>query len=816
MSEQIDLELVKNIVPYYHDNNFNDRFEHMTRNLSKSRRFLVKMEVNRLYSQCNRNIDLRGRVDATCQEFEHQGLVHFLDSMAIDVFEESLSVYNEYTTGVFEDVTNTSNSYREKQQQQDNERREALMKQNSLRQKAEANVIEEVIIPPHHIEVISLTDFKVRIEERVNLLARVNVRLANGRTIQGLTSNLSIHGAKVKLTSANNIEVNDVLYISFSELLDEETQEPKKLDITYQVIDSQTNGESFWFNLKRQHQDNQLDVTLAQFIKQQRKSVATDVEHVVSAIRSLGFQQLYLDRLAGLPIFFGHENEQYQALFSLCNATNRETLNYWYNHQNLLKITGLFSKKRLDYLTSQEAPAQTTVYCFTHIAKGKKFFYSATDYELESSGLTDLFMQFGASKDSWKVYQLFTTTTENHHWQLPDVLPQHLVHKEELTLAQHKHMLKLHNISLMSYLVDITSTESRQHYNLRKPAQTKLNLLQCFGHRETHATGLDIIETNNLAQRREDRFNYQTKIFIHHNKKVYQGATVDFSVHGMQLHMKNSIDVAKGELITLEMPLLEKVSGKKELSRLGYEVMRVTPDGRTLNLCIKQSPEYEHGPKLLYRIIKKNQHKLTAQMAPPANLTKSINVFYSHHIDCLPLIISKTGNNYKISHAVQTTENNSLFNLFSVLSDHENYCNTAALAQQNTFKELFGNTLKQLSANSHPAAKEIYIQLINDPQSNEYRTTTRYFEEFESIEQHQEFITQANAQGQLFAIRVLISRSHDINYKQVSRELIYAAKQASFKTRQLQAELDAVVAIAELIDITKEVKNRFMLNKAGA
>jgi len=240
-------------------------------------------------------------------------------------------------------------------------------------------------------------------------------------------------------------------------------------------------------------------------------------------------------------------------------------------------------------------------------------------------------------------------------------------------------------------------------------------------------------------------------------------------------------------------------------------VMRSTPDGRTLNLRIKNSPEFEHGPKLLYRIIKKNQHRLTAQMAPPANLTKSINLFYCHHIDCLPLIISKVGNSYKISHVVQPAENNRLFNLFNVLSTNDSHCNIAAIAQQNTFKEIFGNTLKQLSAFSLPAAKEIYIQLINDSSNKEYRTVTKYFEEFDSIAKHQEFITTARKQGQLFAIRVVIGRSQEINYKQVSRELIYAAKQASFKTRQLQAELDSVVAIAELVDISEEISQRFML-----
>jgi len=198
-------------------------------------------------------------------------------------------------------------------------------------------------------------------------------------------------------------------------------------------------------------------------------------------------------------------------------------------------------------------------------------------------------------------------------------------------------------------------------------------------------------------------------------------------------------------------------------------------------------------------------------MAPPINLTKSINLFFCHHIDCLPLIISKEGNHYKVSHVIEPAKNNSLFNLFNVLSKNDQQCNLGALTQQNTFKDIFGNALKQLLPYSRPVTKEVYVQLVNDSANDEYRTVTKYFEEFDSAEQHREYIKSAQAQGQLFAIRIIINRSLEMSYKQVSRELIYAAKQASFKTRQLQAELDAVVGIAELVDIRDEISTRFML-----
>ena len=112
MALDTDKELLKDIIPYFYNKDFDLHFQKCTSHLSKSRRFLLKMELNRLYSPCSRTIDLRGRVDDTCREFIFNNQTHYLDPLAIEVFEHSISLYNTFTTGVYEDVTNTENSCR--------------------------------------------------------------------------------------------------------------------------------------------------------------------------------------------------------------------------------------------------------------------------------------------------------------------------------------------------------------------------------------------------------------------------------------------------------------------------------------------------------------------------------------------------------------------------------------------------------------------------------------------------------------------------------------------------------------------------------
>jgi len=815
MSLDHDKTLIKKIIPYYNDASFSDRFEHITRDLTKSRRFLVKMEVNRLYNDCSRNIDLRGRVTGQCFEHAFEDLIHYVDDVALNVFEETVSVYGKYTQGVFEEVTNTKNSYREKQQKEDADRRNELQNQSLAKSKEAAKspdtLEQEIIIPPNFAQKVSLTNLHARSEERINILTRVKVRMANGRTVHALTTNMSLHGAKIKLANTYKITVGDNIYLDYIEIKqDEEHKIP--LELAYEVLDIQVNNDQHLLNLNRLHHQPDVDNVLDKFIKIERRKSPTDVEHIIEAVRSLGFQYIHLNKMVGLPIFFEKSQDKFRALFALSNIENKPLLNYWRIHNNSLRINSLCSHLRIVQILAKNQPeVPTLIFCFTHIAKGRKHFYSATEHELKETGLTDLFMQFGANKESWKVYQLYLNNVQHYEWHMPDVLPQHLLVKEKSTLEQHKHLLKLHDIEAMAYLVDISDDLNIPFYQQRSPVNNKINQLQQFGHKDANDTGLKLIETNTMtmSNRREDRFTHQTKVIIHHKRKQYLGMTIDFSVHGIQVQLAENSAAVKGDILDITIPLFNKAAKTQEDAILCYEVMRISGEGKILNLKISVTPETQYGPKAIYRIIKGNQHKLTAQIAPPANFTKSLILLYSHYLSSLVIILSKVQNNYKISHVIKPEQHNNLYNLFSVLSPYITHCDMSAISQNNTLKDIFLGTLKQLSADSSAESKEVYVQLISEGVSGSYRTLTHYFDSFKSPIEHGEFIKSASKEGQLFALRIMMNRSPAMNYKAFSRELIYAAKQASFKTRQLQAEFDAVVATAEIVDILDEVKQRF-------
>ena len=94
------------------NSDFEATFSSAAKNVPKTERFLLKMELKRLAAPCTRLIDLRGHVDGECKPFEHEGRTHFLDDIAVKVFTDAFMRYSGYTFGVYEATMSTENNFR--------------------------------------------------------------------------------------------------------------------------------------------------------------------------------------------------------------------------------------------------------------------------------------------------------------------------------------------------------------------------------------------------------------------------------------------------------------------------------------------------------------------------------------------------------------------------------------------------------------------------------------------------------------------------------------------------------------------------------
>ncbi|MFT6992863.1 MAG: hypothetical protein ACJASL_004864, partial [Paraglaciecola sp.] len=105
-------DIIEELKPMINEPEFNQVLNQVASEISKQKRFLLKMELMRLARPCIRLIDLRGLVDGKCKLYKHQGKEHSLDDVAIETFERQVRIFGEYTIGVYEAVTNTENNFR--------------------------------------------------------------------------------------------------------------------------------------------------------------------------------------------------------------------------------------------------------------------------------------------------------------------------------------------------------------------------------------------------------------------------------------------------------------------------------------------------------------------------------------------------------------------------------------------------------------------------------------------------------------------------------------------------------------------------------
>ncbi len=72
------LSLAERLITAYHSPDFDYLLSQMTEGEPPSTKILVKMELNRIMEPCTKTIDLRGRVNGECREYELDGLKHWL------------------------------------------------------------------------------------------------------------------------------------------------------------------------------------------------------------------------------------------------------------------------------------------------------------------------------------------------------------------------------------------------------------------------------------------------------------------------------------------------------------------------------------------------------------------------------------------------------------------------------------------------------------------------------------------------------------------------------------------------------------------
>lgn len=781
--------LIEQLKPLLMEPDFQELFQQLTADESNSTRFLLKMELNRISSPCSRIIDLRDKSELPCEEVIHNNQHHHLDGPAKESFMQSMALYrDQYTLGVYEQVIETH-------------------KQRKLKLRSGENNQDNGQLTPFIAKGVVLGNYFNRSEERMNYSIRISTLQSGRAEVPGITVDLSVGGARIRLPLTHNFDLDKPIRVKLLELSEEYYYEDLQKGVDYEVVDTQTSSEYCWMRLKRIGGTEELATMLSNLIKGYKYRYKVDINDVLVAATGLGFERHYLPHLPHLPLFVESENGQYKITHKLLSRDNQQLQYFFRDEQDISQLPGMLSSQRLDALLREpDNKDHSLFFCFTFQAQGRLFFYSATLAELKSKKLLALFLSFGATKASWKVFKLAHHEIDHSQCYKASIIPGDDSCYSALTEAQLKrftHVLQLINLTAEHAQVDYQAWDCK--------SDKKVNELKIFGQQKVTTHPIKLLSLQFSERRNEARFAFKTQVNINQGKVTATGFTHDISSKGLQLTLEHPVQFDKTAPLLLSFPKLQPLAGKTKLNHLAYRLIRTRKNNVTIHLAAVMGHTLHAGVEFLNKLITHNQEKLekvTEAHSETKELADGLKNLLMRHLDSIPFFIEKTAKSAQLSTLGIGTHKNVIMDLFAATaSEHLEY-NLESLLKDGRLKKQFIDPIRAMKPQHGLEYFEVYLQVSRQSQG-QVRVKCLPPEEIGDISARQHFINQSNNLGRFMALRVYrgASGKPDLNY--IRRELEYINAHAPHKSKKLEELLWRIIGVGELLDITEEVQLRY-------
>ncbi|SFC75663.1 PilZ domain-containing protein [Pseudoalteromonas denitrificans] len=787
---------------------FDNIFRKKTESLSKPDQFLIKMEMTRLSQPVARFIDLRGQVTGEVRSYEFNGKQHFMDNLAIEVFEKAIKQHGDYTLAVYEAVMNTENNHKILQK---NAKKQALTKPNEPDRQ----------VKKLECHMVKFASYETRIEERMNYAIKVQIQISPSDMMEASTSDISVSGCKVKLPVRYKLKREQKLKMRLVGL-EQDFELGLKKGIEYEVvaIDS-INNDINHIRMKRTFIEcnASFDDFLRSFIHGNKRRYKVNLDNTLDAVIIKGYEQYYLPRVTSLSIFLAEQDDILTPTLVLSNENNIDIIRYFNDENKNFILTNILNKPRLSHLLAQQGHVKEGLfYCFTHISAGKIFYYSATDYELnQTPALKSLFLGFGSSKNSWRSFKVQLMPSHIDDAFIPLSLPE--TASEDVAKLNKPPSPRVQGViqgaKYLVLLTDITTKQAQIEYKKNKYNKAQVNALKQYGHaKQAHYPDIDVVPLEYINLRSETRYLYKTEVQLEQEERgKVTGFTRDFSENGLQIELPQPMKYENGDLLLMTLPDLQKITKKHNLNNLPYEVMAVSKTKTIINLrSYRPTENSEHaGATFFTQLIDNNKSKLKASAESPKipGLSTALRNMLTKSVCQFPFYIHKQGATHvvgAIGHGLYPSPLHLILSQYGLLDE---YFDIESLFSNDILHELFIPKLKDMKRQDKPFQLELYLRF--NPAAKDIKTALicDYIPLTATEINKQSFVKASIKRELFFGFRVYLSRTGRPDTEYLSKELSYITQYAIHKAKVLEEELWSVVGVGEILDITDELMQRF-------
>ncbi|MBF7074719.1 PilZ domain-containing protein [Glaciecola sp. MH2013] len=803
--------LINQLAPHADKPEFNRLLNEATGDLTKEKRFLLKMEMRRLAKPCIRAIDLRMRISEQCELISFQGITHYLHAPAISLFENLLNRYGQYTFGVYEAVLSLA----------EDEQRGDIFELS-----ASNDFIEELPAgrdDNYLVENIALLDVEHRCEERMNYVVAVELFFESGESIFASSIDIGTRGLKLKLKDTDQLELikaKSQVLIVFRGFVPESGL--NKEAIPYKVIKVTGHSEQARIHLQRSLEDGPSDFNeyVSKLIKANKRRYKVNLDNVIDALENKIYEQAYSSTTPALSVFVDTKDHAYPiAKYACMNGTNKEILDYWLDENDHQRIGYLLNPKRIQTLvSSRKNKKHSWIYAFTHIKDGKVYFYSASQAELEDNiDLKQVFLSYASRRVSWRVYHLSYQDIDHKSAHVKSSVPSGITRKIDklnrpLTARLES---KLQHLSLMINIADVTHLIGQQCYQKLDLERNKVKQLAVFGHaRNKPPHELLSFRYKQEELRKETRYKLRTPVKLENYNGAAQAVSEDCSVSGLKVELDEPFESRINSKISASFPELQTKTNQFLLENLKYRVRHISYDKLVLHLEAISEDELSVAEQFFSLLIRSNKDKLKSvsneETVPGmGHALRCLQASYS--ADFCVYLIKQLGDYYPIKTSMQHRPAKWMNILLHDTPAHK--VNLSWLFQDKHKHDAFvREALRKLRTEPRQVEAELFI--FFDPKEIEYdkAVEARWENELATHRSKVQFIRKAQEKGQFFAFNVHVNRATKPDTSFLDQELQYLSRYAIHRAKQLEEHMWDIAGQLFLNEVTDEVLYRYLQN----
>ncbi|AUI87444.1 pilus assembly protein PilZ [Vibrio azureus] len=777
MQQSDILLLAQKLIPVYGEEDFDYVLEHLTEGKSPSAKILVKMELNRVMAPCKKSIDLRGRVQGECRQYQLDGISHWLDDIAFNAYHKNVRKYGTYTEGVWEALANTPNNFR-------------IMRKST---KTDTGHSLSTKHNPYLAESIHLGYHLQRQEKRLKVQSQVEILCSKGQLIQGVSIDLSCSGAKFKVPKALDYKLGEIIQVTFSELANHSQVIGLDRPINYRILgidDCYENNAIRYLRAIRLTETNIIGRIIEKALNTASKRSRHANQDKIIRARARGYEHIASKYEFGLPLFF----EGSELKFVMLTSNNQSLWQYWHDERNQQMLSTLFNPTRMTSLiTSGAQQVSNTLYSFTHEHNNKIYFYSMLQPEA-TQAQRQLFWNLGAKRKSWKVFRLSMFELSNH---------------ERDSLSEFSSVLTKSNPTHVGFLQEISNYDSGQDYRLAERPPIPSSSLNIFRHPKSKFSSPKSFYFDAEPRRREPRYQFKTPLVVSQGESHGIGFTVDISERGLSICLDSPIDWNIGKKVSVLFRELQLYDKKLPLSDVKYDIIRLSSDGKQAQLAIEDSSKNAPITAFFSRMLEYNQDKLLqkSEALPSQALLDTLrSIVFSRSLST-PIFINKVNSKIRTSVIGVHYPLAKHVALFSKMGHHPFFALEALF--KNHLEKQQPKSLEQTKS-IDPQCLDIYLCVtkigdkITSIESKEPR-------EFTSLGDRIDFIKHARHIGEFYAIRLSIMPISDPFTSLLHHELNELTQLGIHLASKLEKELAHLTGYSEIQDITEEVVLRLAL-----